>query len=129
MDSQVVLVEVGETILYQFVEDISITIDAHNTYCSTVKLRIKQQQLYDETLVLTLNLHLRFKVKKEVFLIRKEQLLQKMLVSLAFDCLLKNVACLIEGMSLILDEKPPQWPYKLVRQIQGMRLSMMVRRS
>ena len=39
-------------------------------------------------------------------------------VSLASDCLLKNGACLIEGVSNIFDEQPPLCHYKLLRQIQ-----------
>jgi len=59
----------GETMLYQFIVDGSITVQSTNTYCSGVSLPLHQRTVADQSLVLT---QVRFSLSKEIYLRSKE---------------------------------------------------------
>jgi len=63
-DGKIMNVEMDEEILYQYVEDGSITVHPSYTYCTGVKLKI-HSQLADSSLVLT---QIRFTIVRERFL-------------------------------------------------------------
>ena len=55
----------GDSVLYQFIENESITVNSTNTYCQGVNLKLHQSQVVEQTLVLT---QIRFSMMGEVFL-------------------------------------------------------------
>ena len=63
-DGKRVQISPGETILYQYIEDGSITVHPMNTYCEGVSLPL-QGTLADQSLVLT---QIRFSMISEVYL-------------------------------------------------------------
>ena len=52
-DGKLVQISTGETILYQYIEDGSITVHPRNTYCGGVSLPLHQGIIVDQSLVLT----------------------------------------------------------------------------
>ena len=52
-DGKRVPIAPGETVLYQFIEDGSITVHPTNTYCEGVSLPLNQGTVADQSLVLT----------------------------------------------------------------------------
>ena len=64
-DGKRVSIAAGETILYQFIEDGSITVHPTNTYCEGVTLPLHQGTVADQTLILT---QVRFSMLREVYL-------------------------------------------------------------
>jgi len=52
-DGKKLKISPGETVLYQFVEDGSITVHPTNTYCEGVSLPLHQGILADQSLILT----------------------------------------------------------------------------
>ena len=51
-DGKLLRVEPGESVLYQYVDDGSITVLWYNTFCQGVKLQLHHSQIADESLVL-----------------------------------------------------------------------------
>jgi len=64
-DGKRVSIAAGKTILYQFIEDGSITVHPTNTYCEGVTLPLHQGTVADQTLILT---QVRFSMLREVYL-------------------------------------------------------------
>ena len=52
-DGKILRVEPGEVVLYQYVEDGSITVLGYNTYCKGVNLPLHHSQIAEQSLVLT----------------------------------------------------------------------------
>ena len=64
-DGKRVQISPGETILYQYIEDGSITVHPTNTYCEGVSLPLHQGTIADQSLVLT---QICFSMLHEVYL-------------------------------------------------------------
>ena len=67
-DGKILRIEPGDSVLYQFIEDGSITVLGYNTFCQGVKLQLHHSQLADKSLALT---QIRFIQEKETFLRNK----------------------------------------------------------
>ena len=116
-DGKILRVEPGEVVLYQFVEDGSITVVGYNTYCKGVNLPLHQSQIAEESLVLT---QVRFTLDKEVFLRTKDgKMLAKMRrQALPEECFWQDLGCVDNGMAFAFDKGTISCPYKLVRTVQ-----------
>jgi len=64
-DGKRVQISPGETILYQYIEDGSITVHPTNTYCEGVSLPLHKGTIADQSLILT---QIRFSMLREVYL-------------------------------------------------------------
>ena len=64
-DGEKVKIAPGETILYQYIEDGSITVHPTNTYCQGVSLPLHRGTVADQSLILT---QIRFSMIREVYL-------------------------------------------------------------
>ena len=115
-DSKILRVTPGDSVLYQFVEDGSISVNRYNTYCQGVKLHLHHSQVVDKYLVL---MQIRFSLEMETFLRNSAgniiaQLSQKALPS---DCRVKSGGCLAEAQTYIFQEDEPVCPYKKIRRV------------
>ena len=110
-DGKILRVEPGEVVLYQYVEDGSITVLGYNTYCKGVNLPLHHSQIAEQSLVLT---QVRFTLDKEVFLRTKEgkMLAKQRRQALPEECFWQEQGC------IVFDKGNISCPYKLVRTVQ-----------
>ena len=120
-DGKILKIEPGEELLYQFVEDGSITVVGYNTFCSGVKLPLHHSQIAEQSLVLT---QVRFTLDKEVFLRTKDgkMLARQKRQSLPDECFWQDSGCIDGGVAYSFDKGTVTCPYKLVRPVQLQRL-------
>ena len=114
-DGKSLKVEPGDSVLYQFIEDRSITVHRYNTYCQGVILQLHHSQMAEESLVLT---QIRFTLEKETFLRNKSG---KMLAkisrrSVPDECWWKSGGCIDGSLAFIFNEL--MCPYKRVQPVQ-----------
>ena len=64
-DGKQLQISQGKTILYQYIEDGSITVHPTNTHCEGVSLPLHQGTIADQSLILT---QIRFSMLREVYL-------------------------------------------------------------
>ena len=114
-DGKTMPVEMDEEILYQYVEDGSITVHPSNTYCTGVKLKI-HSQLADSSLVLT---QIRFTIARERFLEDNDGRVVAEFKRITFpkECEIRFGACQADNTAYLFEEKPNQCPFKIVRGI------------
>ena len=120
-DGKVLKVEPGEELLYQFVEDGSITVLGYNTYCKGVNLPLHHTQIAEQSLVLT---QVRFTLDKEVFLRTKDgkMLARQRRQALPEECFWQDAGCVDNGIAYSFDKGTISCPYKMVRTVQLQRL-------
>ena len=116
-DGKILRVEPGESMLYQFIEDGSITVVGYNTICQGVKLQLHHSQIADESLVLT---QIRFTLDKEVFLRNKsgKMLAKQSRRAVPDECWWRKGGCLDGSLAYIFDEGSLTCPFKRVRAVQ-----------
>ena len=103
--------------LYQCIEDCSITVLGYNTFCQGVKLQLHNSQIADKSLVLT---QIRFTLEKETFLRNTSG---KMLAkisrrSVPDECWWRSGGCLDGSLAFIFDEGSLTCPFKKVQPVQ-----------
>ena len=110
-------VEPGESVLYQYVEDGSITVLGYNTFCKGVKLQLHHSQIADESLVLT---QIRFTLDKEVFLRNKQgkMMAKQSRKSVPEECWWQEGGCLDGSLAYTFDKSTLSCPFKRVRTVQ-----------
>jgi len=104
----------GETILYQYIEDGSITVHPTNPYCEGVSLPLHQGTIADKSLVLT---QIRFSMLREVYLrTRGREIAAKFSrVSLPSDCSMSW--CLDGPRVYLMVDQAQVCPFKRIRSI------------
>jgi len=113
-DGKRVSIAAGETILYQFIEDGSITVHPTNTYCEGVTLPLHQGTVADQTLILT---QVRFSMLREVYLrTRGGKTAAKLSrISLPTGC---NRNWCVDGPRVyLLDDQVQACPFKKIRAV------------
>lgn len=114
-DGKMLSVDLDEELLYQYVEDGSITVQESNTYCTGVRLKL-HSQLADESLVLT---QIRFTIKRERFLEDKDGRISAEFkrVQLPKECEVRFSACQVDNTAFLFEEEPNRCPFRMVRGI------------
>ena len=104
----------GETILYHYIEDGSITVHPTNNYCEGVSLPLHQGTIVDQSLVLT---KIQFSMLCEVYLrTRGGKIASKFSrVSLPYDC--SKSWCLDGPRVYLMDDQAQACPFKRIRSI------------
>ena len=116
-DGKFLRVTPGDSVLYQFLEDGSITVNSYNTYCQGVNLQLHHSQVVQKSLFLT---QFRFSLTPETFLRSRARNMVAQLdqVSLPTDCRAKNGGCLSEDWAYLFQEDTPSRPLRTIRQVQ-----------
>ena len=111
-DGKRVSIAAGDTILYQFIEDGSITVHPTNTFCEGVSLPLHQGTVADQTLILT---QVRFSMLHEVYLRMRggKTAAKHSRVSLPTGC---NRKWCVDGPRVyLLDDQVQACPFKRIR--------------
>ena len=111
-DGKPVSIAAGDTILYQFIEDGSITVHPTNTYCEGVTLPLHQGTVADQTLILT---QVRFSMLREVYLRTRggKTAAKHSRISLPTGC---NRNWCVDGPRVyLLDDQVQACPFKRIR--------------
>jgi len=113
-DGKRISIATGETVLYQFIEDGSITVHPTNTYCEGVSLPLHQGTVADQSLILT---QIRFSLLHEVYLrTRGGRVAAKhSKVSLPTGC--ASTWCVDGPKVYLVDEQAKTCPFKRIRPI------------
>ena len=116
-DGKILRVEPGEVVLYQYVEDGSITVLGYNTYCKGVNLPLHHSQIEEQSLVLT---QVRFTLDKEVFLWTKggKMLAKQRRQSMPEKCFWQEQGCIDSSLAFVFDKGTLSCAFKLVRAVQ-----------
>ena len=113
-DGKGVPIAPGDTILYQFIEDGSITVHPTNTYCEGVSLPLHQGTVADQSLVLT---QVRFSMLREVYLRTRggKTTAKYSRVSLPTGC--ARSWCMDGPRVYLLDAQAQACPFKRIRSV------------
>ena len=116
-DGKILRVEPGKVVLYQYVEDGSITVLGYNTFCKGVKLPLHHSQIAEQSLVLT---QVRFTLDKEVFLQSKngKMLAKQRRQAVPDECFWQEQGCIDSSLAYVFDKGTLSCPFKLVRAVQ-----------
>ena len=116
-DGKILRVEPGKVVLYQYVEDGSITVLGYNTFCKGVKLQLHHSQIAEQSLVLT---QVRFTLDKEVFLRSKggKMLAKQRRQAMPEECFWQEQGCVDSSLAFVFDKGTLSCPFKLVRAVQ-----------
>ena len=103
--------------LYQYVEDGSITVLGYNTFCKGVKLQLHHSQIADQSLVLT---QIRFTLDKEVLLRNKngKMLTKQSRKTMPDECYWQEQGCIDSSFAYVFDKGALSCPFKRVRAVQ-----------
>ena len=113
-DGEKVKIAPGETILYQYIEDGSITVHPTNTYCQGVSLPLHRGTVADQSLILT---QIRFSMIREVYLRTRDGKTAAKFsrVSLPSSCSKKW--CLDGSRVYLLNDQAQSCPFKRIRSL------------
>ena len=113
-DGKQVPIAPGETVLYQFIEDGSITVHPTNTYCEGVSLPLHQGTVADQSLILT---QVRFSMQREVYLKTRggKTAAKYSRISLPSGC--ARNWCVDGTKVYMLDAKAETCPFKRIRTV------------
>ena len=113
-DGKRVQIAPGETILYQYIEDGSISVHPTNTFCEGVSLPLRKGTIADQSLVLT---QIRFSMLGEVYLRTRggKTAVKHSRVSLPADC--SRSWCLVGPCVYLLDDQAQVCPFKRIRSV------------
>ena len=114
-DGKRVQIAPGETILYQFIEDGSITVHPTNTYCEGVSLPLHKGTVADQSLILT---QICFSMLHEVYLRTRggKTAAEHSRVSLPSDC--SRSLCMDGPRVYLLDDQAQACPFKRIESLE-----------
>lgn len=110
-DGKKVKISPGETILYQYVEDGSITVHPKNSYCQGVSLPLLKGTLEDQSLVFT---QIKFLMLRGGYIRTRGQTAAAKFSRIALPSNCNHHWCLDGSKVYILDEQPLTCPYQKI---------------
>ena len=122
-DGKILRIKPGDSLLYQYVEDGSITVLGYNTFCKGVKLHLHHSQIAEQSLVLT---QIRFTLDKEVFLcnLNGKMLAKQSRKTMPDKCYWQEQGCIDSSLAYMFDKGTLSCPFKRVQQFNYYRMTI-----